>query len=137
MKVYCDSSAFAKRFVEENGSDAIEAICSEAAELGLCVFCVPEIISALNRRRREHLLSHAQYEKVKHRLIGDVCDADIINITPAVVGVSISVLEQSPVRTLDALHIACALEWDADLFVSSDKQQCAAAKRAGLNTRPV
>jgi hypothetical protein len=50
-------------------------------------------------------------------------------------GSAILVLEVSPVRTLDALHIACALEWGAELFASSDIQQLSAAKRAGLKTQ--
>ena len=48
MKTYLDSSSFAKRFVDEAGSDAVEAICAEASELGLSVICVPEIVSALD-----------------------------------------------------------------------------------------
>jgi predicted nucleic acid-binding protein len=38
---------------------------------------------------------------------------------------------------LDALHIACALEWKAELFVSSDNRQIKAAKQAGLNIQEV
>lgn len=137
MKVYLDSSSFAKRFVDEAGSSKVEATCDEASSLGLSVLCVPEIVSALNRRRREHTLSRDQYDTAKRRLIQDVRDADIINLTTSVVGSSITVLEASPTRALDALHVACAIEWGADLFVSSDKQQLNAAKRAGLKTRKV
>lgn len=36
MKAYLDSSAFAKRFIEEIGSDGVESICAQASELGLC-----------------------------------------------------------------------------------------------------
>jgi len=78
------------------------------------------------------MLTRSQYDSAKLRLIDDVRDADIVNLTASVVGSSISILETSSVRTLDALHVACALEWGADLFVSSDKRQLAAAKRAGL-----
>ena len=53
MRVFLDSSSFAKRFVEEPGSEQVEEICAEATELGLSVLCVPETVSALNRRRRE------------------------------------------------------------------------------------
>jgi len=137
VKAYLDSSSFAKRFINEAGSDRVEATCAEATELGLSVLCVPEIVSALNRRRRERTLTRAQYSSAKRRLLEDVRDADIINLTTSVVGSSISVLERSPVRTLDALHVGCALEWAADLFVSSDKRQLDAAKRAGLHTRKV
>ena len=137
MKTFLDSSAFAKRFVDEAGSDKVEKTCAQASELGLSVICVPEIISALNRRRRERSLTAAQYDKAKQQLLDDVRDADIINLAVPVVGSAIGVLETSPVRAMDALHIACALEWGAELFVSSDKKQLSAARRAGLKTHAV
>lgn len=135
MKAYLDSSAFAKRFVEEQGSDAVEKVCAQAHELGLSVLCVPEVISALNRRLRERLLTPSQYRQAKQRVLDDVRDADIIQLTPTVVGTAIQILEASRVRAMDALHIACALEWEAGVFVSADERQLAAAKRAGLNTK--
>jgi predicted nucleic acid-binding protein len=135
MKACLDSSALAKRFVEEQGSDAVEAVCAQANEFGLSVLCIPEVISALNRRLREHVLIPLQYRQAKQRLLDDVRDADIIQLTPSVVGSAIQVLETSPVRAMDAVHIACALEWGADLFVTADARQLAAAKRAGLKTK--
>lgn len=137
MKTCVDSSAFAKRFIEEEGSTKIEDICSDATELGLSVLCVPEIIYALNRRRREGNLTLAQYRQAKQRLLEDVRDADIIQLTPGVIAASIEVLESAPLRGADALHIACAIEWGAELFVSSDKAQLTAAKKAGLSVRAV
>ena len=137
MKAYLDSSSFAKRFVEEKGSDRAEATCAQASELGLSVLCVPEIVSALNRRQREHTLTRGQYTEAKRRLLDDVRDADIINLTVSVIGTAITILEASPVRALDALHVACALEWGAELFASSDKRQLKAARRAGLKTREI
>ncbi len=137
MKTFFDSSAFAKRFVDEAGSDKVEDTCAQASELGLSVICVPEIISALNRLRRERSLTATQYAEAKQRLLDDVRDADIINLAVSVVGSSIGVLEKSPVRAMDALHIACALEWGAQLFVSSDKKQLSAARRAGMKTHAV
>jgi len=137
MRTCADSSAFAKRFIEEEGSAKIESICARATELGLSVLCVPEIISALNRRRRRGNLTPTQYRQAKHRLIADVRDADIIQLTPSVVATSIEILEASPLRGMDALHIACAIEWGAELFVSSDKAQLTAAKKAGLKVQAV
>lgn len=137
MKVFLDSSAFAKRFIDERGSDQVEQLCDEATELGLSVLCLPEIVSALNRRRRERTLSPAQYATVKAHLLEDARDADMINLTSNVVVSSVAILETHPVRSSDALHIACALAWGADVFVSSDTRQVSAAKRAGMRTRRV
>ncbi len=137
MKAFLDSSSFAKRFIEERGSERVEALCARASELGLSVLGVPEIISALARRLRERLLTQVQYHTAKKRLLEDVRDADIVQLTPTVLGSAIRVLEASPVRAMDALHIACALEWEADIFVSSDERQLAAARRAGLKTQQI
>jgi len=137
VKTFFDASTFAKRYVEENGSQLVDDICQEASELSLSVICVPEIISALNRRIREKRLSHQDYVAVKQHLSDDVRDAVIINLTPEVIATSTSLLEASPLRAMDALHIACALESGADLFVSSDKRQITAARKAGLHTKYV
>ena len=137
MKAFLDSSSFAKRFIEESGSEKVEELCSRASELGLSVIGVPEIVSALARRLRERRLTQTQYRTAKKRLLDDVRDADIVQLTPSVLGSAIRVLEASPVRAMDALHIACALEWEADLFVSSDERQLTAARQAGLKTHPL
>ena len=137
MKTYLDSSSFAKRFIDEPGSDKVEAACAQASDLGLSVICVPEIVSALNRRRREGTLTPGQYREVKRRLLEDVRDADVINLTVSVIGSAISILEVSSVRAMDALHIACAIEWGAELFASSDRPQLKAARRAGLRTHQI
>jgi hypothetical protein len=38
---------------------------------------------------------------------------------------------------MDALHLACAIDWQADLFVSSDKHQVSAALKSGLRVLQV
>lgn len=136
MKAFLDSSAFAKRFIDEPGSDVVADVCARASELGLSVLCVPEVVSALNRRLRERSLTRGQYEQAKRRVLEDVRDAEIIQLTPSVIGAAVRVMEESPVRAMDALHVACALEWRAKLFVSSDAQQLRAARRAGLDVHP-
>ncbi len=137
MKTFFDSSAFAKRYIEEKGSEAVERLCGEATELALSVICIPEIISAFNRRVREGNLSPGQYREVKARLAADVIDADIINLVPEVVADAIGLMEGNALRAMDALHVACAIQWNADLFVSSDERQLSAARREKIRTRKV
>ena len=137
MKVFFDSSAFAKRYIVEPGSDKVEKICSESTALGVSSICLPEIISALSRLSRQSVITEDQYETAKLALLRDLEDAMICNVTPSVIKESIHILETSKVRTLDALHIACALEFEAEVFVSSDIQQISAAKNAGLKVLKV
>ncbi|HOP46928.1 MAG TPA: type II toxin-antitoxin system VapC family toxin [Desulfobacteraceae bacterium] len=137
MKVFLDSSAFAKRYIEEAGSQLIDEICQQASELCLSVICIPELISALNRRVREKILSQKNYTTIKKALSEDVQDITVINLTPEVITQATRLLENNTLRAMDALHIACALECKTELFVSFDKQQIVAAQNAGLITRVI
>lgn len=137
MRVFLDSSAFAKRLVDEPGSDAVAALCAQAGQLAVSILCAPEIAAALNRRVREQVLTRRQYRAATRRLWADLADTDVVTLTPAVVRRSISLLEAHALRSLDALQVACAQEWAADLFVSADRRQLGAADAAGLRTREV
>jgi len=137
MKLAVDSSSLAKRYVQEIGSDKLERFLQNASELALCIILVPEIVSGLARRMREGALTISNYRAARKQLLADVRDATILQITPSVVSSSVKLLENNDLRDLramDALHVACALEWQADLFVTSDRKQLTAAKNAGLRT---
>ncbi len=137
MKLAVDSSAFAKRYVKKIGSNQLFQILQDAAELAFCVILVPEITSGLDRLKREGSLSLENYNLAKKQLLNDVRDATILQITPSVVLQSIKLLEANALRAMDALHIACALEWQADLFITSDKKQFEAAVNTGISSELV
>lgn len=119
------------------GSEAVNELCQDASELALSVFCIPEIVSAINRRVRESVISPAQCGEIKQLLLSDVRDAVLIDLTESVVTTSIRMLDSASIRAADALHVASAIVWEADRFVSADQRQIAAASAAGLATRRV
>ena len=133
MKLAVDSSSFAKRYVQETGSEELERFLEDASELAFSIVLVPEIISGLNRRLREHILTIVDYRAIKKQLMDDVRDATVLQITPSVISRSVKLLENNALRALDSLHVACALEWKADLFITSDRRQFMTAKNSGLN----
>lgn len=135
MRLFFDSSAFAKRFIEESGSDEVESLCFDASVIALSSICFPEIISALNRRLREKVIKRKDYLTVKNRMIEEFEELEIINVIPEVISKSITLLEKNNLRTLDAIHIASAILWLPDLFVTSDKRQSNAARKAGLKVK--
>jgi predicted nucleic acid-binding protein len=137
LNVFLDSSALAKRYIEEKGSDRVEAILSSASVLAISVICVPEIVSALCRRRRERKLSTEEYRNAKASVLSDINDATLIGITEEVVAQAVALLEHFPLRSADALHVACAAEWSTDLFVSADDRQCRAARAHALKVEAI
>jgi len=132
VRVFFDTSSFVKRFVEEVGSEQAAEITQAASRIGLSIICFPEIISALNRKLRAELITKEIYLELKYEIFEDIEDAELINLTPSVLSRTTKLLETNDLRSLDAIHIACALEWQAELFVSSDRRQVAAAIESGL-----
>lgn len=132
MKVFLDTSAIAKRYVAEPGSDKVIALCQLADSLIVSVIYLPELISTLSRLVREKKLTKADYRKLKGDAMADLADADICQITPDVLVSVVSLLESHPLRAMDALHVACALAVEPDIFVSADHRQLSAARKAGL-----
>ena len=135
MRVFFDTSAFVKRYIEEPGSDKVIDICKKAGYLVLSVICLPEMISTLNRLVREDKVSLSDYEKTRDLILKDIEDVQICYITPEVVARTIKCLENNPVRAMDALHLGSALVVEPDLFVSSDGRQIEAAGKEGLKVR--
>lgn len=132
MRVFFDTSAFAKRYVSEAGTDAVLEWCDRATEIGLSGIALPEIISAFCRLRREARITDLQYRQLKTLLLADIEDAALCDLTPAVLAQAVSSLETNVLRGMDAIHIGSAVALKADVFVSSDKRQLDAAARAGL-----
>lgn len=132
MKLFLDTSAFAKRYVAEQGSDKVVELCQQADSLVVSVICLPELISTLSRLLREKKLTKADFRKMKNDAMADLADVDICQITPNVMVSVISLLESHPLRAMDALHVGCALAVAPDIFVSADHRQLSAARKAGL-----
>ncbi len=137
MNVYFDSSSLAKRYIDENGSAEVDSILQETSQLAVSIIAVPEILSGLNRRVREGSITSADYVEVKKHLADDMTDMITIQLVPEVIATCIKLLEKNPLRAMDALHVACAVEWNAGLFVTSDKRQLSAARHAGLEANYV
>ncbi len=137
MRVFFDSSAFAKRYISEPGTDKVLAWCDQATEIGLSAIALPEIISAFCRLRRQGKIDDIQYRQMKNLLLADIEDAAICDLTPTVLARSITSLEANVLRGMDAIHIGSAVALQADVFVSADVRQREAAGKAGLKVELV
>lgn len=123
MKVFIDSSALVKRYIEEPGSDRVGELIGKAKEVAVCIVCVTEVLSACNRLVREKKINSEQYEWIKKEFLLDMGECIMIDITNEVIIRSIQCLEKGALRSLDALHVASAIEYKCGLFVTADQRQ--------------
>jgi predicted nucleic acid-binding protein len=133
MRVFFDTSALTKRYVEEEGSEQVRALCAQADALGVSILLLPELISTLCRLVREGRLSAEDYQSLKAAVQVDLYDADLCDVSQEIFEQAIRCLEAHPLRTLDALHVGSALVYKPDLFVSADRRQTEAADREGIS----
>ena len=137
IRLFLDSSALAKRYVQEVGTERVVVLCREAEEVVVSIIALPEVVSTLNRLRREGRLSQRDYHAIKQDILADLAEASVIEVTASIVDKALACLERSPLRASDALHIATAMEVSADLFVTADRRQRQGATDAGLKVEAV
>jgi predicted nucleic acid-binding protein len=132
VRCYFDTSALAKRYVRETGTETVLTKCNEATEVILSVICLTELVSAFNRLLREKTIARGQYGALKKEAYADFREAYVVEISPEILQDSIFCLESAALRALDAIHIATARRTSCDIFISADGRQCKAANKLGL-----
>jgi predicted nucleic acid-binding protein len=137
MRIFFDTSALAKRYVRENGSDAVNELFAHSKGICVSIICLPEMFSALNRLRRERAIDHDQYNEIKSTILAEFRNFQICELAPGTVAQAVSLLEQYPLRALDALQLACALHLKNIMFVSSDQQQMKVARSLRLKVKEI
>lgn len=137
MNVFLDSSALVKRYIDEPGSEDLERHLSAASTVAVSVLAPIEVTSALVRRRRESRLSSRQFASCREALAADLGGMTLVAITEDVITAAMDTVDRWPVRGADAVHVASASVWSADVFISADQAQLRAARGHGLRVEPL
>jgi uncharacterized protein len=140
--VFADTSAIAKRYIHELGSDWVEQ-WSEPSESTIIVIShiTPvEMFSLLSRRQREgSILPGAQFQLENDFLIHVQNQYLSVPIDDSVLDAAMVLTNKHPLRALDAIQLASALAaiktLDTPLtFITADNNLLAAATAEGLAT---
>lgn len=128
---YFDSSALVKRYSVEDGRASVEALLVEDAVRITSELSVVEVRRAISKAQ-----SPLEAALAKVQFLVDVGAFDIVALGSHLVEPAAVIAEQLGVRTLDAIHLACALRAGCDTLVSFDTRQRAAAQSLGLEVIP-
>jgi len=121
--VYVDSSALVKLIVDEPESDAIRLYLGSAGPLTSSILATVEVARAVARMAPDSTAEMAA-----------LLDALVVVAFDARIAARAATLSPTGLRTLDAIHLATALELGDELtaFVSYDERLSAAARDLGL-----
>ncbi len=138
MLIYIDSSALVKMLVDEPGSLEIKQFAAEyfskdAVRVVTAVITKAEIMAALAAMRRGKHLTQKKFEKA-------VTDFRIHWKSFYIPTVSVSLIDEAgelglnyKLKGCDAFQLASALDVNADLLISADKELNIAASETGLS----
>lgn len=138
MAAYLDSSALVKRYVDEPGSGAVNGLFVEGVPLLVSAIAWSECLAALARKRHDGSLPARTHQRLCRALTGEWGSLNEIGVTSEVRAIIRELLDQLPLRGMDAIHLASAI-WvsrrlDAEVsFWCSDRRLAAAARECGLD----
>ncbi|MDQ3307422.1 MAG: type II toxin-antitoxin system VapC family toxin [Actinomycetota bacterium] len=133
MTLYADSSALLKRFVREPESEDAGLLLRSDSALVTGRHTLVEV-----RRNLARLLQGRQLTAMRAAFTSDVKAFAIVELDAETCELAATIAEQSGVRTLDALHLACARRLGRSVtFLTYDLAQSRAATTLGLRTAGV
>lgn len=139
---YWDTSALVKQFIQEAGTSEALALRSDAPPHATATITYTETFSAVRRRVREAVLKESHYHEVVRRFVQEWPAYVRINLDESILERSRTLLERYPLRTLDAIHLASAMELQDQLnepsvLISADAQLLRAALAEHLETKRI
>jgi uncharacterized protein len=141
MPIYIDTSALAKRYLAERGSDAFDAfLIGQLDDCLISPLVATELESVVQRLLRERLIDKAYAVQVRQDFANDLIGAlwsmrPFPNASLARAQELLRTLT-APLATLDALHLATAIEFECSALATGDRQLAKAAAEHGLEVHP-
>jgi hypothetical protein len=139
MKFYFfDTSALVKRYHSEKGTENIDKIFNEDDRaLIISSLSITEIVSALNRKKEEKVISKEDLDIVLSRFFHDaIKEYVVVELDEEHMKDSIMLVLKRNLRTLDSLQLAIALRLKEleIVFVCADRKLVTVASKECLKT---
>lgn len=136
--VYLDASALVKLLVPEDGSDALNLSLAGLTDVIVSDLALTEVASALGRRMREQRLTQAEARRLYREASKLHAASRAAELTPPVhrLAERLMLSLRVPLRALDALHVATALDAGAATIVTFDPRLGDAALAQGMFVAP-
>jgi predicted nucleic acid-binding protein len=141
LTIYADSSFFVSLYMKDAHSAAADQMLRGSERPPITPLHTAEMTHALAQHVFRRQITMAEADRL-HRDFDDDCAARIwrtISVPETTLAVSADLGRRyGPklgIRTLDSLHVACALELNAKRFWSFDDRQRKLAKATGLDLR--
>lgn len=134
---YFDTSVLVRRYIREGGSHRARRLLRQYRFLSSAIAPV-EMMSALCRRRTSGDLAERDFSAILSRMRKDRAYWELVEVSPLVLTQAEDLIRKTTLRTLDAIHLASALAFQAASgiaipFITGDERQREVAGQLELN----
>jgi predicted nucleic acid-binding protein len=138
--VYVDTSALAKWYVNEAGSDEVEEYLRQVCPVHISLLTVVEMKSLMARRGRQDDIDAATQAKVLSTFDSDVALGHLVLLPHSsesflLAELLIGAHPDVPLRTLDALHLGVMQSAGVEMLATADRVMAQAAALLGIECR--
>lgn len=138
MILFCDTSALAKLYVQEHGTDAVMAQVAASDAIAVCRIAWVEIMSAWARRSREQPGDAAVIALARERFAADWPQYLTLEVNQALVELAGEYADAFALRAYDGVQLAAAQTLNQELpgevrFACYDSRLVTAARVLGID----
>ncbi len=138
MSIYADSSVFVSLYLPDSHSESALKLMDTRPRLTFCPLHLAECCHAIGQQVFFRKISEVKAQRIYHRITDDLAAG--VWVETAIPENAFELCAELArrhgpklgVRTLDSLHVACALELKAERFWTFDERQGKLAKAVGL-----
>lgn len=130
MTTYLDSSAWIRRYVDEEGSGLVAEFVEEDPVLITCSVAEIEVRRNLQRMVPEHAPA------LRKRFLSDLLLCNVVETDRNLIRIAAEIAESTVARSLDALHLAAAQRVGGGrglTFLTFDRRQARVAQDLGFS----
>jgi len=139
VRLYLDTSALVKLYIEEEGSALVRGEVDRAVSVATSHIAFVEIRSALSRKHGLGEVAAGVFHAARASLEDDWSCFMVVGITEAVIREAARLVDKHRLRAYDAIHLASAIQFRREtgeegsiLFAAWDDNLANAAKREGF-----
>jgi len=143
VRVYLDSSAIVKRYIEEEGTEVVDIIFNAAESGGIKIFFsiwnFGEVIGVLDKYKCKNWISESDFKNAIRKFaresikLAKLHQLEIIPLDVKIVVDSMEIILQYHIYEADAIQIVSSRYRNCELFITADKLLVKVARDLKLN----
>jgi uncharacterized protein len=122
MKLFADTSALVKRYIEESGSDRVDELFFYADGIIISPVTRIELNSAFSRRLLDKSIDKKSSDMALSEFNKELEFFKVIAFNNHVEDEAVTLIKKHGMKTLDAIQLSSVKLSDADSFITSDKR---------------